>query len=222
MAILGSLTLRGNGNVARWIRTRPLAGIAQAVQPRRPHQVTLEERPYRALVNLRLDAVAEAQHVDLLNATLQIDLPTQANTTTGGFGPRCLWLGPDEWLVVSENQSGADLVVSLADVLGQTHYCATDLSDSYATLRLSGAKARDVLFKLTPLDVHRRVFTQGQCAQTLMAKSHVILDVISDDGEGSNAGPCFEISLRRSFAAYLWARLVDAGGAFGLAVPETA
>jgi len=200
--------------VAKLIRTRPLAGIATAVQPALPSQVKLEAMPYRAMVNLRLEA--EATHVSLLNATLQIDLPMKANTTIQGSGPRCLWLGPDEWMVSSEAQTGTALVASLSETLGSTHHSAKDLSDNYTTLRLSGAKARDVLSKLTPLDVHQRVFTTGQCAQTVMAKSNVILDMISDGADG----PCFEMSLRRSFAAYVWARLVDAGLEFGLEVPD--
>lgn len=202
--------------MAKLIRNRPLTGIAKAIAPSLESQVRLEELPYRAMVNLRLDAQAEATHVNLLNASLQINLPTKANTTSQGSGPRCLWLGPDEWLVSSDTQTGPEVVASLSETLGNTHHSAKDLSDNYTTLRLSGAKAREVLSKLTALDVHQRIFTTGQCAQTVMAKSNVILDMISDGAEG----PCFDISLRRSFAAYLWSRLVDAGLEFGLEVPE--
>lgn len=194
------------------IRTRPLGG--RSLNAVADAALSLSEVPYRGLVNFRLDP-ADA-HMGLLSASLQIKLPTAANTTTQSETARCLWLGPDEWLIINTAETGAAMLTPIAEAMGQTHYSAKDVSDNFQTMRLEGAQARHILSKLTPLDVHRSVFTDGQCAQTVMAKSAVILDVIDDGADG----PTFEITTRRSFAPYLWDRILDAGLEFGLQITD--
>lgn len=203
--------------MAKLIRTRPLAGVALPEQAASTAPLTLQELSYRTLLNLRLDPKGEEAHVGLLSAALQVHLPLIANTVSQSKTVRCLWLGPDEWLVIDTCSSGPALAMSLKDSLGKTHHSLIDVSDAFATLRLSGIEARTVLAKLTPLDVHGSVFTAGQCAQTVLAKSAVILDAIADDATDDATGPVFDITTRRSFAAYVWHRIYDAGAEFGLA-----
>ena len=194
------------------IRTRPLA--AQAAQhpvPSEGSQVLVGERPLAALTNLRLAPKAAKP----LKAALGLVLPTKANTVSeSDQGLRCLWLAPDEWLLIEANGDGTALAASVTAALDGVHHSAKDLSDNYATIRLSGIKARAVLAKLTPFDTHASLFTLGQCAQTILAKSNLILDVISDDA----AGLCLDMYMRRSFAAYVWERLIDAGLEFQVGV----
>ena len=202
-------------NVAKLIRTRPLDPLGLKAASSTRADTTLAEVPYRGLVNFRIDVVAHKTHVDLLSASLGIKLPMAANTITQSDTARCLWLGPDEWLIINSAADGGEMVDALVAELGsETHYSAKDLSQNYQTIRLEGPHARDVLSKLTPLDVDSSVFTAGQCAQTVMAKSAIILDVIDDEKDN----PTFEITVRRSFATYVWQRLVDAGLEYGVSV----
>ena len=83
------------------------------------------------------------------------------------------------------------------------HASVVDLSDNFTTLRLSGAKARWVLSKGWPVDLHPRAFGPGRCAQSHLAHANIILWQ-SDDT------PSYQIFVRRSFARYLWDWLVDA------------
>lgn len=199
--------------MVKLVRTRPLAalGIASAAVADSGAPVQLAEVPYRGLANLRIDPVAEANHVGLLSASLGVKLPQDANTSTQSETARCLWLSPDEWLVINSSEDGQEIVRVLGEELKNVHHSVKDVSHNYTTLRLQGEKARDVLSKLTPFDVHETVFAPGQCAQTVLAKSAVILDVV--DG-----APTFEITVRRSFATYVWQRIVDAGLEFGLEI----
>lgn len=205
--------------MAKLIQTRPLAGLSNTLTPDgegAPPQLILQEIPARGIVNLRLNPAKEAEAVTALREVLHLELPMQPNRVTHHENHRCLWLGPDEWLVMDEAKMGSVLAQDLAKILAAYHHSAHDLSHNYATIGLSGHKVREALAKLTPFDLHKSVFTQGHCAQTVMAKSAVILDVISDEG----AAVCFEITLRRSFAAYVWARIKDAGAEFALAVRD--
>ena len=73
----------------------------------------------------------------------------------------------------------------------------------YATLALSGPRARQVLMKGCRLDLHPRAFAPGACVQTALARAQMILHQTDDD-------PSFEITVRNSFAHYLATWLLDA------------
>ena len=73
----------------------------------------------------------------------------------------------------------------------------------YATLALSGARAREVLMKGCRLDLHPRAFAPGACMQTALAKANVILHRTGDE-------PAYEITVRNSFSVYLATWLLDA------------
>ena len=73
----------------------------------------------------------------------------------------------------------------------------------YATLALSGPRAREVLMKGCRLDLHPRAFTPGTCVQTALAKANVILHQTDD-------APSYEITVRNSFSVYLATWLLDA------------
>ena len=136
-------------------------------------------------------------------AVLGCVLPTAPNSVQTAAEVTVLWLGPDEWLVLTapglETAMIAKLEAGLADVAASI----VDVSGSRARLRLRGARAREVLAQGCPLDLHPRAFRPGQCAQTVLARTSVILHQI-------DAVPTFDLFPRRSFAAYLAAWLEDA------------
>ena len=134
---------QGSVNVVKLIHTRPLAGRAAGhPEPRDASQVVVAEMPHRALVNLRL----RPEHAATATAAAGAALPTQANTVTtgaaGNDGRRCLWLGPDEWLIQHVGGTGPNLAAALSTALADLHHSAKDVSDNYATIRLSGPRAR--------------------------------------------------------------------------------
>lgn len=173
--------------------------------------VVLGECGFRGQTALRGDAVDPA-FVDAVNKAIVAAPPTEPNTVAGpadlADGPRALWLGPDEWLVVAAD---GEPLVALRAALEGRHAAVVDVSDSRTVIALSGPRARDVLAKGCPLDLHPRVFASGRCAQTLLAKAHVILHQIDD-------APSYEIYVHRSCTDYLWSWLEDASTEYGLAV----
>lgn len=173
--------------------------------------VKLTERPHRCMVNLRGDAGDKA-FTDAVAKAARTELPTAPNTVAGkANGTQALWLGPDEWLLLSRAGSEKRLTEDLRKALAGIHSAVTDVTEGYTTIRMSGANARDVLAKGSSLDVHPNVFATGQCAQTLYAKTTIILQAVNDD-------PTFDIVVRNSFAEYLWLFLEDAAQEYGLKV----
>ena len=181
----------------------PLSALADALAGAQADGVTLADGPARARFNLRLDP-KDADALTAAGAVLGGSLPRTPNTAAATVNDKTLlWLGPDEWLVTGPAPEGAALEATLRDRLESRHHALTDVSAMYATLALSGPRAREVLMKGCRLDLHPRAFAPGACVQTALAKAQVILHHTGD-------APTFEITVRNSFAHYLASWLLDA------------
>lgn len=169
-----------------------------------PHDagVILAEERLPGLLNLRGDAENKAFQA-AVDKAVGAEAPTDPNTVTEGKDNAVLWLGPDEWLIVTAPGKEAAIETSLDKGLAGLHASVVDLSDNYTVLRLSGSKARWVLAKGWPVDLHPRSFGPGQCAQSHLAHANVVLWQIDD-------APSYRLIVRRSFARYLWEWLLDA------------
>jgi sarcosine oxidase gamma subunit len=73
---------------------------------------------------------------------------------------------------------------------------AVDLTHVRASIRVTGSNARDLLMRLTPLDVTADMFPAGSAARTLVAG---ITTEIVHDADGT-----FLLVASRSFAGSLW------------------
>lgn len=131
-----------------------------------------------------------------------IPLPLTPNRVAMTGALRMLWLGPDEWLAVADGEA-PDLLPRLERAVAGRRALVTDFSSSRAIFELGGAGARDLLAAGCGLDLHPRVFGQGQCAQTLLARVPVILDQLDD-------APQYRILVRCSYARWLYDWLIDA------------
>lgn len=174
--------------------------------------LTVRERPYLAYVNLRGDAADEA-FTSGVRDTVGVDLPTEPNTVSEGENCRAVWLGPDEWYIVGAPGTELELVRGLEEALAGQHVAVNDLTSGLTTLVLSGPRVRDVVGKGCTLDLHPRAFGPGRCAQTLISHTGVLIRHVDDT-------PSFEITIRRSFADYLWVWIEDAALEYGMAVTE--
>jgi len=170
--------------------------------------LALSEMRFRTILNLR-GAVGDL--ADPVKSVTGCTLPTTPNTVATAGDHAVLWLGPDEWLVVTE----ADHVSpqqALESALSGVFATVVDLSDNYACIRISGDPARTVLEKGWSPDLHPRVFGPGQCGQSMLAHAAVVLHQTGDEP------PTYELYVRPSFAQYAWDWLTDASLEFGYRV----
>ena len=172
--------------------------------------VVISERPFLGHLNLRGDPV-DGGFTCAAAGVLGFRLPTEPNTTGGKGGLLALWLGPDEWLVVTPPDAQPSLADSLEAALDGIHSSVADVTGGHTVITLSGPRAREVLAKGCPLDLHPSVFRPGDCAQTLLAKANVTIRCVDD-------APSFELIVRRSFADYTALWLHDAALEYGCAV----
>jgi sarcosine oxidase subunit gamma len=135
-------------------------------------------------------------------AAARLGLPLEPNTVAVDGGQRSLWLGPDEWLVLGAPGEGRHLEADLALTLGDEPGAVVDVSAQRTVIELSGPDAVDVLQQGCSIDLHPRVFHEGRCAQTMLARAQVILLPVSHRA--------YWIFVRSSFAEYVKAWLRDA------------
>lgn len=184
----------------------PLAGImrlGQRVLAVDGQSCTLAEIPFVEMLNLRGDA-ADARFVQAVLAVTGLALPLTPNSASLGAQRQLLWLGPDEWLLKLRDGQGEAVEVALRAALQGLHHALVQVGHGNTTLVVEGPAAADLLSRGCPLDLHPRVFTAGALAQTHIAKAGAVLLC-------RQAGTHFELTVRRSFADYLFRWLCEAG-----------
>ncbi|MFF5477508.1 sarcosine oxidase subunit gamma [Streptomyces sp. NPDC012935] len=189
----------GAGPVAS--RTSPLAHLEErmcAATVTGARGVTLTERPFLSMVNLRVDPASGA--ADRVAKALGAPLPQLCGHTTASDARTIAWLGPDEWLVLSE---GASVATELKEALATDPGSVVDVSANRTTLELSGPSAREVLEKGCALDLHPRAFGPGRAVSTTVGPVAVLLWQVDDE-------PTYRLFPRSSFADYLARWLIDA------------
>ena len=128
---------------------------------------------------------------ETIRAAYSVDLPDRA-ARVEGKGIAFVWAGPDHWLAVAEREQNRDLEVELKAKLAGIA-SVVDQSDGRVVVRISGARARDVLAKGVPIDLHPRAFRPGDVAITHASHIGVILWQTDD-------APTYEAALFRSYA----------------------
>jgi len=163
---------------------------------------SLRELPFLAMVGLRVQPGSAA--AERIGGLLGAPLPPYG--TVAGSGPHAaLWLGPDEWLVVSTAEHGP-LTADLTAALGEDAGAVVDVSANRTTLELSGPSARATLEKGCPVDLHPRSFGPGHAVTTALGRVPLLL---WQTGEHT-----YRLLPRSSFADYVARWLLDAGSEY--------
>jgi len=169
--------------------------------------VRLAPTPPQSLLNMR-GRPQDAHFVAAVRKVLGVALPESPNRGEAGERVTVLWLGPDEWLLLAPAGEAERIEAGLRRAVGDDPWLSVvDVSHNYTGLILGGPACRRVLSKGCPLDLHERSFGPGDCAQTLLAHTRVLLRATDVDR--------IEIWVRNSFARYTATWLVDAMAEFG-------
>ena len=182
-------------------RRSPLSHRSAAEAP--GGYVRLFEIPFVPKHILRVDSRVGAESV---REALGLDLPPPLSSERRGE-TAALWLGPDEWLLV-----GLPAADALQRALAGTHHSLVEVGDYYTIVEVAGPRARELLMKLTTLDLHPRVFTAGRVAGSLFGRANAWLWLVREEANG----PVFQLFVRWSLADYLWCTLGEAGREWGL------
>ena len=172
-------------------------------------ELMLESLSFIGKINLRIK-YDDRESLKMVSEYLNYDLPNSSGEVQGNNETRTAWLGPDEFLIQCTKDETSNIINELTDILGNSFYSLTDVSDYYLTIRLSGKKSIEVLSKGCPLNFKKYLNAKDTCAQSYISKTTVFIDRLADD-------QIFDISVRWSFAEYLWEWLEDASLEFSSA-----
>ena len=116
-----------------------------------------------------------------------------------------LWLGPDEWLLLSPEAGTATVFKAIETALGEMPHALVDISHRQVGFDIAGGAAAVVLNSGCPLDLSLASFPVGMSTRTVLAKSDIVL--------WRRAPDRFRLEVNRSFANYVagYLRMAERG-----------
>jgi sarcosine oxidase subunit gamma len=136
------------------------------------------------------------------SAVFRVELPIRLGPA-GQFGERtALWLGPDEWLLMTEGQSEEGIAAAFEAGLEGEPHSLVDVSHRQIGLEVTGALAARALSAGCPLDLRLRTCPVGMATRTLFDKAEIVL---WRRGESQ-----FRVEVARSLSPWLAAALIEA------------
>ena len=169
----------------------------------------------RALpANGRVEAVASpfatrfilrggADVAETVGAAFGVAPPLQPLRAMNEGARAALWLGPDEWLLIAEDQP-AELGAKLEAALTGVPHALVDVSHRQCAIEVSGAGAARLLNAGAPLDLDLAAFPVGMATRTLLLKAEIVL--------WRREAERFRVETGRSFGPYVAAVLAQSAG----------
>jgi sarcosine oxidase subunit gamma len=145
-----------------------------------------------------LSVAAPATRISLRAKPDAVSLPVKAKASTSANGRHALWLGPDEWLVIDENEADLMAAVASSNVL----HSATDISHRNTALIVKGRGAAVTINGGCPQDLSLAAFPVGACSRTVLAKAEIVLLRTAEEA--------FRVECWRSFSPYVSTLLAEA------------
>ena len=167
---------------------------------------SMKEKTPVAKINLR-GSFENKEFASKIGKILGMILPKETSGTSSKEKITSLWLGPNEWLLVSNDQipketNTYELEQELFDNISRANLGAiTNVTDHFTIFKLSGSNIFEVLSKGCPFDFSSGNFGDNKVVQTIL--NHV--DVTIHQKSENDA----DLYVRRSFAGYLWDWLKD-------------
>ena len=169
-------------------------------------EIILKENKHVGKMILR-GSLSEKKFIPSTKKHLSQQFPASPNSFYDDTKVRVIWLGPDEWLILTEAAELDSLKGDLTRALIKSHSALVDVSDNSTIIEIKGRYSREVLMKGCSLDIHPSIFQTGCSAQIDLALANIILLKTADE-------PIYQIIVRASFARYIWDWLLDAANEF--------
>ena len=148
------------------------------------------------------------EFISAIGKSLNILLPTAANTSTQSDRLTALWLSPDEWMIfsnepVDESTNSYEIEELLNNNILKLNLGAiTDVTDQFVMINLKGNKIYELFQAGSPFNFNEFQNKKGAVTQTILNKIDII--VHNQDKNGVN------LFVRRSFAQHLFSWMNDA------------
>ena len=148
------------------------------------------------------------EFISAVGKSLNILLPTEANTSTQSDKLTALWLSPDEWMIFSNDTMNKNLNDYETEKLLQNNIskinlgAITDVTDQFVMINLKGNKIYELFQSGSPFNFNDFQNKKGAVTQTILTKIDVIIH--NQDKSAVN------MFVRRSFSQHLFSWMNDA------------
>ena len=176
--------------------------------------VITEEKTYSGLQMNEIKPVMKLivrgkkrEFLSAIGKSLDMVLPTKANTSTQSEKLTALWLSPDEWMIfsnatVKENTNSYETENLLSKNISKLNLGAVvDVTDQFVRINLKGDKIYNLFQTGSPFNFNDFKSKIGAVTQTILAKIDVIIH-----NQNKNEVNLF---VRRSFSEHLFAWMND-------------
>ncbi len=146
--------------------------------------------------------------ISAIGKSLNILLPTEANTSAQSDKLAALWLSPDEWMIysnepVDENTNNYETEELLNNNISKLNLGAiTDVTDQFVMINLKGNKIYELFQSGSPFNFNDFQNKKGTVVQTILNK----IDVIMHNRDKNTVN----LFVRRSFSQHLFSWMNDA------------
>ena len=148
------------------------------------------------------------EFISAVGKSLNILLPTEANTSAQSDKLTALWLSPDEWMIfsnetVDESTNNYEIEELLNKNISKLNLGAiTDVTDQFVMIGLKGNKIYELFQSGSPFNFNDFQNKKGAVTQTILTKIDIIVH-----NQDKNAVNLF---VRRSFSQHLFSWMNDA------------
>ena len=121
------------------------------------------------------------EFLSTVGKTLNIILPTEANTSSSSEKLTAIWLSPDEWMIFSNNITEKDNnIYEIEEILynnisKKNFGSVTDVTDQFVMINFNGTKIFDLFSFGSPFDFSKFKEKKGSTAQTILNHIDVII-----------------------------------------------
>lgn len=139
-------------------------------------------------------------HASIISGIFGVPIPKTPCRAEVVIPRAALCLGPDEWLLITEDGAQALVETAFASISEQITFSLVDVSHRNVAIEMRGPAAMHVLSTGCPLDLDPLCFPPGACTRTLFGKCEIVL--------WRTQPTTFRVEFWRSYADYVW-QLLD-------------
>ena len=166
--------------------------------------VTIEELSLSGKINIRGKS-SDKEFMKKIGSALNLVLPIEPNVRIFNNNISIMWLGPNEWLVITPENEKDGIISLLKSNLNPQKTAITDVSFNRTILRLEGEKVFTLLSKFLVANLEKILKTNFSVAQTIFIKIPVLFVRNNTDEEPTS----LDLHLNRSHTKYVYELLVD-------------
>ena len=175
-----------------------------------PEKILLQDLQMKE-INPIMKLILRGKKRDFVSAvgkSLNILLPTEANTSTQSDKLTALWLSPDEWMIfsnepINENTNNYETEELLNKNISKLNLGAvTDVTDQFVMINLKGNKIYELFQTGSPFNFNDFQNKKGAVTQTILTK----IDIIVHNYDKNEVN----LFVRRSFSQHLFSWMNDA------------